>query len=667
VQNSLTSPIRRRQLAVVLSICFCTAAFSADFTGYHSYDDLTAALQAAVKDHADISKLVELGKTREGRPIWAVEIANPAGAPVDTRPALLIAANFEGDQVIGSELALYTVDFLLHNYATNPEVKQRIDSYAFYIIPRANPDAAELMFAPVKVGRKTNTVPFDEDNDGRIDEDGPEDLNGDGVIAVMRVKDPRGEFMIHPDDARLMRRADAQRGETGAYKIYSEGIDNDNDGFINEDGPGGVDINRNFQHKYPYYVSDAGIHMVSEPESRAIMDYVLKRRNIAMILTFGESDNLIVSPDQRGELGPAQAIDLLAFAQQSAAEARRIGMMEAGGPGGRFGFGGGGFEMMPGGPGGRGQQQQQPASARAQMPARRPAETVNSEDVEYFRTIGDKYRSLTGIRNAPGVRAPGGAFFEYGYYQFGVPSFSTPGWGLPAPARDEGAAARIPQQRPPEDRPAAPPAAIAQVFPGGRGAGLTARPAAGTEGAAVGGTGAFDLRLLRWLDGEKIDGFVAWTQLKHPALGDVEIGGFRPYVTTNPPASRIADLGKSHSDFILYLTSLFAKVAIAETSAGNLGGGLFRIKAEVVNSGFLPTSTAQGVASRSVKPTMVQLGVAPEAIVSGDAKTNFFQSLAGSGRRQKYEWIVKGKPGETVKLTVVSQKGGSDSAALTLK
>jgi hypothetical protein len=117
----------------------------------------------------------------------------------------------------------------------------------------------------------------------------------------------------------------------------------------------------------------------------------------------------------------------------------------------------------------------------------------------------------------------------------------------------------------------------------------------------------------------------------------------------------------------LYLTSLFAKVTIADTAVTNLGGGLFRIKAEIANSGFLPTATAHGVVSRSVKPTMVQLGVAPESIVSGDAKTSFFQALAGSGRRQKYEWIIKGKSGETVTLKVVSQKGGADAANLTLK
>ena len=78
-------------------------------------------------------------------------------------------------------------------------------------------------------------------------------------------------------------------------------------------------------------------------------------------------------------------------------------------------------------------------------------------------------------------------------------------------------------------------------------------------------------------------------------------------------------------------------------SATNLGGGLFRIKAEVENKGFLPTSTAQGQVSRSVRATLVQLSVDAKDIVSGDAQTNNIPILAGSGRRQSYQWIVKGK------------------------
>ena len=136
---------------------------------------------------------------------------------------------------------------------------------------------------------------------------------------------------------------------------------------------------------------------------------------------------------------------------------------------------------------------------------------------------------------------------------------------------------------------------------------------------------------------------------------------------SNPPAGKIAELGKPHVEFALYLTSLFPKVTIAKTAVTDHGGGLFRIRAEIENSGFLPTSSAQGVRSRSVKPTMVQLGVDPADIVSGSAKTSFFQTLPGSGRRETYEWIIRGKPGASVTLRVVAQKGGTDTATLILK
>jgi hypothetical protein len=291
---------------------------------------------------------------------------------------------------------------------------------------------------------------------------------------------------------------------------------------------------------------------------------------------------------------------------------------------------------------------------------------VAPADVEYFRTISDRYRELTGLRNAPATRIPAGAFFEYGYYQFGVPSFSTPGWGIGAAAEGAGAPGR--------GGAGAPGGAVA---PGGRGGGApqggrAGGPGGGRAGGPGGGAGggdsaAFDLRLLRWMDAEKVNGFINWTPFKHPTLGEVEIGGFRPYAMSNPDPSKIADLGKSHTEFVTYLSGVFPKVSIASTSVTSLGGGLYRVKAEVDNGGFLPTASAQGVRSQAVKPTMVQLGVNPDDIVSGDPKTNFFPALAGSGRRQSYDWVIKGKPGATVTLKAVAQKGGTATASIVLK
>jgi hypothetical protein len=645
-------------------------AAPADVARYHTYQELSAALKAAAAAHPDLARLVSIGRTKEGRDLWAVEIASLKGTPLDSRPALLVAANLEADHVIGSELALYAVDYLLGAYPADAAVKQRLDSSVIYVLPRVNPDGAELMFAPVKALRRTNATAFDADNDARVDEDGPEDLNKDGVITVMRVKDPKGAYMISPEDARLMKRADPAKGESGGWSIYPEGIDNDGDGFINEDGPGGVDINRNFMHQYPYFGADAGRYMVSETETRAVLDFVLKHRNIAAILTFGESDNLIAGPTRPGA---AAGINLVDFAERSFADARRVGMVpEMGGAFGR-GFGRGGAMsdegMSPGGPGGRGAQAAVPGAGGRGMRTVQTVTTVNPADVEYLNAIATKYRELTGLRSAGYTRAPAGAFYEYGYYQFGVPSFSTPGWGLPGGARPFGGGA------PPGDAAGrmggapmgsgtgAPAAAMAAGFgqrAGGRGAGSAAADA---DAAAEG----IDLRLLQWMDVEKIDGFVNWTPFRHPTLGDVEIGGFKPYVTVNPPAARIAELGAGHAKFVVYLSSIFSNVKIARTDVAALGGGLFRIKADVENTGFLPTALAHAAAARSVKPVMVQLGVPPESIITGAEKTSAIQALAGAGSTQSFEWVIKGQPGASVILTVQSQKSGSDRATIALR
>ncbi|NJD10632.1 MAG: hypothetical protein FIB01_09425, partial [Gemmatimonadetes bacterium] len=343
----------------------------ADYTKYHNYAELTAALQRLVGAHQDIARLVSIGESRGGRKLWAVEIAKPGKVPVPERPSLLIAANLEGDQVIGSELALFTAEWLLTQYATNPAVQQRVDEGAFLIVPRVNPDAAEGMFARPLTGGRGNLRPNDDDGDARTDEDPPEDLNGDGAITVMRVKDPAGPYRVHATEPRLMVKADASKGESGGWQLYIEGTDNDRDGFYNEDGPGGVDLNRNFQHEYPYYAADAGPHMVSEPESRALMEYVLAHPGIAAILTYGGSDNLVTAPNTRGELAVATGIALNDYAAAGNAEALNVGIVSTA-AGGMFGFGGrGGGGGPPGGPGGTaaGTPRGRPA------PGRRPATT----------------------------------------------------------------------------------------------------------------------------------------------------------------------------------------------------------------------------------------------------------------------------------------------------
>jgi hypothetical protein len=235
--------------------------------------------------------------------------------------------------------------------------------------------------------------------------------------------------------------------------------------------------------------------------------------------------------------------------------------------------------------------------------------------------------------------------FEYGYYQYGIPSLSTPGWGMDMPKDTSKRDA------------------------------TTERPSTGRRGQSMrgggsamsgGGSGA-DATIFKWFEKNNPDGIIKWQSVDHPDFEDAEVGGFNLMDLVNPPVEMLDKLGKKHGEFMVYLSSLYPDVNIAKTEVLNHGGGIFRIKAEIENSGFLPTALAHGVKSRGVSPTMVQLGVDPDAIMSGSSKNNYIQKLEGSGKRQQYEWLIKGKSGDKIELKVVAQKGGSDTVTIVLK
>ncbi len=589
---------------------------TAQTAAYLDFDDLTRELRS-VANGSDLVSMSSLGTSHDGREIWMVQIADD-GPPTEQRPGVLVVGNLSGDHLLGSALALEAV-----RYLSGGDVD--LTGQVVYVIPRLNPDGAEAMFAPVRSDRRGNALPFDDDNDGRVDEDPAEDLNGDGSITVMRVADAFGAYMIDPDDDRLMKEADAAKGETGAYTLYWEGRDSDGDGFVNEDGPGGVDLDRGFQHAYPYWERDAGPHMVSEPEARALMEFMIANRNIGAIVTFGHSDNLVTPPNARGELAGASLLALSGFADAANADVFDVGVFSSGGGGG----GGGGFRG--GGGGGLQLRGAQPGRDNDPASGRRPSTTVHRADQEYFRAVSEVYKEITGISEVGINREAEGAFFQYGYYQFGVPSFSTQGWGLPAADEESEGEAR----------------------PGQRGGG---------DGAA----GA-DAKVLDAFDGAGIDAFAPWSEYQHPDLGAVEIGGFLPYATTNPPADELPELGRKHGEFVARLLGMLPRVRIVDSEVENHGGGVFTVSVEVANEGFLPTSLQHGVTSRSVHATTVQIQVPPDAVLTGDAKTARIPKLDGSGTRERFTWVVQAREGSSVEIRVRAQKGGSDTTTITLR
>ena len=256
--------------------------------GYADYDAYRLQLESIAR--SQFATLNSLGSTRGRREVYVLKIGS--GKP-DDKPALLIVGGVCPPHLLGSELAVRLARRLAGQAKTDKAVRKMLDRVTFYVIPRPAPDACEAFFRRPYLERSGNERPIDDDRDGQTDEDGPDDLDGDGWITMMRVADPTGRYMPHEDDCRVLIEADPNRDQRGRYLLHVEGRDNDEDEQQGEDPPGGVAFNQNFTFNYPFFEPGAGPHQVSEGETRAVADFAFSHPNIAAVLSFTPEDNLM--------------------------------------------------------------------------------------------------------------------------------------------------------------------------------------------------------------------------------------------------------------------------------------------------------------------------------------------------------------------------------------
>jgi hypothetical protein len=261
-------------------------AFSQE--NYSNYAQQTSRINALGKAYSQSVKVTSIAKTIAGKDIWMITIGNGNTAG---KPAIAVVAGTEGNHLLGTELAIGFAENLLAAAQTD-SIKKLLDKTTFYVYPNMSPDATEQYFAKLKYERLGNASQTDDDRDGKLNEDGYDDLDGNGKITMMRVESPIGEYRVSPDDARILVKADPAKGEKGTYAIYSEGIDNDKDGVFNEDGEGGVWFNKNFPYKHPSFTQGAGEFAVSEPETRALLDKLYEQFNVFAVVSFGSNNNL---------------------------------------------------------------------------------------------------------------------------------------------------------------------------------------------------------------------------------------------------------------------------------------------------------------------------------------------------------------------------------------
>lgn len=523
---------------------------------YRNHASLSADLKALAETHAGMVRLTSLATTLERRELWLVEIGTGEESQRRERPAMLLVAGIEGDLVSGAS-AVRWIQHLVEKYPGDDGIRRLVDSTSLYVVPCANPDAAESFFARPQTERAVNTVPVDDDHDGLVDEDDAEDLNGDGVITAIRVEHPEGDYVADPAEPRLLVKADKAKGERGVWKVLTEGRDNDRDERWNEDGKGGVNFNRNFPYGYQFFAPWAGKHQVSEIETRALADFVIAHPNIGIVFTFGAADNLLKAPKaEPGGKRPPAAIseaDAPFYKELGRAFRESLGLkkeLESASQPGAFSdwiyFHRGRLSL----------------AARPWTPAQQIASEAASDRE---KTPNSSEATKEDRPDAKGATDD------------------------PESKPDSKSDQRTPKEKPPaaDDR------------------GKDERAALKWFDEHAPG------RFVAWkpIDHPDFKGRKA------------EIGGWLPFARSHPPQAVLEDLTRRHAEFLTSLAGRLPRVGIRQAEATPLGNGVFEVVARIENTGYLPTALAQGALTREVLRTRVTLSLEKDRILAGLQKT----------------------------------------------
>jgi len=206
--------------------------FPAEDSVYHNYNEMLSTLQSLQQQNPEIMELRSIAKTHEKRDIWAVRISGDLKNGSQW-PAIIYMGGHHAREHLSVELPIMWIQYLINEYrAGNQKIISLINHREIHIIPAVNPDGMEY------------------------------DIS------------------------------------TGRYKMWRKNR------ARNADGTYGVDLNRNYGYQWgtggssrdPNSDVYMGPQAFSEPETKAIRDYVESHNNITTLLSLHTYSELILYP-----------------------------------------------------------------------------------------------------------------------------------------------------------------------------------------------------------------------------------------------------------------------------------------------------------------------------------------------------------------------------------
>ena len=225
-------------------------------------------------------------------------VTSQATGPDTEKPAFWLDGNIHSIELAASMACLYSINQLLTRYGDDPQVTRLVDRMAFYILPRINPDGAELALArpPRYVRSGVRDYPYADADSGLK----PEDVDGDGRRLTMRMRDPAGPWKKSARDPRAMIRRGPDEGGGDYYRVFPEGRVADYDGWVLRFArtAQGLDFNRNFPAIWEGEGTQkgAGPFPLSETETQAVARFITERRNLTGAITYHTSGGIHLRP-----------------------------------------------------------------------------------------------------------------------------------------------------------------------------------------------------------------------------------------------------------------------------------------------------------------------------------------------------------------------------------
>lgn len=549
---------------------------------YYVYEEIKSNLEYFTNTYPNLCSVETICTTPKGRSVFAVTLSC---GEAKNKPAYYIDGNTHAGEVTGSMAAMHTIDYLLTNYGVDKQVTTILDRFAVYVIPRISPDGAEVYLTTPYTLRSVDRPYLTETQDKGVY---AEDIDNNGIIGMMRFKAPDGVWVLDDTNPVKLKKRTPDMMDGEFYHVYTEGmIEGDIDPLFPAKPLWGLDFNRNYP--FGWFTENrqpgAGPYPLSNPENKAVVDFVIAHPNICGVATHHTSGGIILYP-----------------------------------------------------------------------PGTRPEKSAPKKDMKFFREIGamateEMGYALINIFDSffeDQSEYSSGAFDDWCYQSRGIPAYTIELWDLETRA---GCTPRWPT-------PPTPKTTQEQLEDLGR--------------------------VYNWIEEHYPEAIVPWTPFKHPQLGDIEIGGIDiKFTYQNCPNDYLLQEVEKTTKFTLRMACTLPRLEIKKNIEA-IAEDLYKLDVTISNLGYLPTYLTDSLLD-------LQLEHAIKVELDGDMtliqgkKVSEIDKLEGFGcipssqgfyanistqayhpLKQTLSYIVKGKPGTEINLTVSSPKTGKQEEKMTL-